>query len=75
MTRPDPISLRLPDELKNQLASAAATAGRSLNAEIRMRLEASLLSPKAKSVEERLASLEEEFADFKHVVEATYRRK
>ena len=75
MTRPDPISLRLPDELKNELASAAATAGRSLNAEIRMRLEASLLSPEAKSLEERLISLEEDFADFKRVVEATYRRK
>lgn len=38
-TRPDPISMRLPEELKVSLAKAAEAAGRSLNAEIRMRLE------------------------------------
>jgi hypothetical protein len=40
--RPDPISMRLPEELKASLTEAAKTAGRSLNAEIRMRLEWSL---------------------------------
>ena len=39
MSRPDPLSLRLPEELKTSLALAATDAGRSLNAEIRMRLE------------------------------------
>ncbi|WAJ26272.1 Arc family DNA-binding protein [Antarcticirhabdus aurantiaca] len=38
-SRPDPISMRLPEELKASLAEAAGQAGRSLNAEIRMRLE------------------------------------
>ncbi|MEC5291367.1 Arc family DNA-binding protein [Aurantimonas sp. C2-6-R+9] len=37
--RPDPISMRLPVELKDCLGEAAKAAGRSLNAEIRMRLE------------------------------------
>ncbi|BAR99743.1 hypothetical protein BV133_2150 [Blastochloris viridis] len=38
------------------------------------RLEKSFLSPPDKTLEERLISLEEEFADFKLMVEATYRR-
>ena len=39
MTRPDPVSLRLPEPLKSSIQQAANQAGRSLNAEIRMRLE------------------------------------
>lgn len=39
MTRPDPISLRLPESLKTKLQQSANEAGRSVNAEIRMRLE------------------------------------
>lgn len=38
-SRADPISMRLPEELKSSLTDAANKAGRSLNAEIRMRLE------------------------------------
>ena len=40
--RPDPISIRLPEALKAGLADAASAAGRSLNAEIKFRLEWSL---------------------------------
>jgi hypothetical protein len=40
--RPDPISMRLPEKLKTSLTEAAGAAGRSLNAEIRFRLEWSL---------------------------------
>lgn len=40
--RPDPISMRLPEELKASLSEAAKASGRSLNAEIRTRLEWSL---------------------------------
>jgi plasmid stability protein len=66
MTRPDPISLRLPDELKDQLTSAAATAGRSLNAEIRMRLEFSFAGgfdgmPSDKMLGNEISSLSSEF--------------
>lgn len=39
MTRSDPISLRLPEALKARLETAKAASGRSLNAEIKMRLE------------------------------------
>ncbi len=39
MTRADPISLRLPPELRKRLDATSKDAGRSLNAEIRMRLE------------------------------------
>jgi hypothetical protein len=39
MTRPDPISLRLPEALRASIQAAAQDSGRSLNAEIRMRLE------------------------------------
>lgn len=39
MTRPDPISLRLPEALRASIQAAAQEGGRSLNAEIRMRLE------------------------------------
>lgn len=38
----DPTSMRLPEALKDCLAEAASAAGRSLNAEIRLRLEWSL---------------------------------
>lgn len=40
--RSDPISMRLPEKLKASLTEAAGAAGRSLNAEIRYRLEWSL---------------------------------
>jgi hypothetical protein len=42
MSRPDPVSIRLPEALKASMQQAADAAGRSLNAEIRMRLEWSL---------------------------------
>lgn len=41
MTLPAPISLRLPEALKELIQKAATDAGRSINAEIRMRLETS----------------------------------
>lgn len=41
MSRPDPISLRFPVELREKIENAAKQAGRSLNAEVRMRIEAS----------------------------------
>ncbi len=45
MTREDPqMKLRLPAELKDKLAAAAAENGRSLNAEVTQRLEESFLS-------------------------------
>lgn len=44
MSKSDPISLRLPEALKASLQQASADAGRSLNAEIRMRLEWSFSS-------------------------------
>lgn len=43
MARQDPqIKLRLPDELKNKISSAAEKNGRSMNAEILSRLELSI---------------------------------
>ena len=43
MTREDPqMKLRLPAELKDQLAALAEANGRSLNAEVVLRLEESL---------------------------------
>lgn len=41
-SRSDPISMRLSDKLKAELTEAAKAAGRTLNAEIRQRLEWSL---------------------------------
>ena len=41
-TRPPPYSMRLDPELRTQLEAAAKAAGRSLHAEIAMRLEESL---------------------------------
>ena len=44
MSREDPqLKLRLPAELKDQIEALAKANGRSMNAEIIMRLEASLL--------------------------------
>lgn len=37
--RPDPVSLRFPIELREKLDHVAKKSGRSLNSEIRMRLE------------------------------------
>ncbi|MBO6508277.1 MAG: Arc family DNA-binding protein [Roseibium sp.] len=43
MAREDPqLKLRLPEELKNRIASAAKKSGRSMNAEIVSRLETSI---------------------------------
>ena len=64
--RPDPISMRLPEELKTGLTEAAKASGRTLNAEIRVRLEWSLehapelagVAGSADPLERRVAKLE-----------------
>ena len=68
MARPDPISLRLPDDLKEQLTTAANAAGRSLNAEIRMRLEFSFEggfdgTPSDKMLRNEIESLRKELRE------------
>ncbi|ALK10323.1 Arc family DNA-binding protein [Blastochloris viridis] len=74
MTEDAQLKIRLPRDLKERIEAAAVAANRSWNGEIVSRLEKSFLSPPDKTLEERLISLEEEFADFKLMVEATYRR-
>ena len=66
MTRPDPVSLRLPEPLKSSIQHAANQAGRSLNAEIRMRLEWSFEAgfdgePSDKMLANEIESLRGEF--------------
>jgi predicted DNA-binding protein len=64
--RPDPISMRLPEELKAALTEAAKASGRSLNAEIRLRLEWSLEhgfdGTPPETLDERIASLAEDLS-------------
>ena len=48
-TRPPPYSMRLDPELRAQLEAAAKAAGRSLHAEISMRLEESLKGTTSKT--------------------------
>lgn len=59
-TRPQPYSLRLDPETRAKLEAAAKAAGRSLNAEIAMRLEASL---QAEETNLEFSSLEEKVID------------
>lgn len=60
MTLPAPISLRLPEALKDLIQKAATDAGRSLNAEIRMRLEASFSGGAPVTVSTKMLSNEVE---------------
>lgn len=62
MARDDPhFRLRLPPDLKARVEDAARAAGRSINAEIVQRLEASFAAPQAAMTEERLRALLEEY--------------
>lgn len=75
MTRPDPISLRLPEALKASIQQSANAAGRSLNAEIRMRLEHSFQSgfdgtPSDQMLANEIESLRSEFRGSIHNVNA-----
>ncbi|WP_425475704.1 Arc family DNA-binding protein [Mesorhizobium hunchu] len=63
--RSDPLSLRLPDELREALQQAANQAGRSLNAEIRMRLEASLVPDFTRPADWELGELRQEIHGLK----------
>lgn len=80
-TNPPDMKVRLSAELRKQVEEAARTNNRTLNAEIVSRLERSFLEAPDTNVEQRLRSLardyvsQEEFAEFKQLVEATYRRK
>lgn len=75
------MKVRLSAELRRQVEEAARTNNRTLNAEIVSRLEMSFAKPPDVPMEQRVRALEkdyvsmEEFADFKLLVEATYRRK
>lgn len=53
--RLNPVGVRIPDRLRDELKKAAAIAGRSLNAEILHRLEGSF---EEKTTERRLKSIE-----------------
>lgn len=66
MAREDPqMKLRLPPELKARVEEAARAAGRSINAEIVQRLQASFVPrPHAPVDAETLAGLLEEFIDW-----------
>ncbi len=63
--RSDPLSLRLPDDLRDALQRAADEASRSLNAEIRMRLEASLVPDFTKPSDWELGELRAEVVSLK----------
>jgi hypothetical protein len=66
MAREDPqMKLRLPPELKARVEDAARAAGRSINAEIVQRLQASFVPRPHQPVDaETLAGLLEEFIDW-----------
>lgn len=80
-TNPPDMKVRLSAELRKQVEEAARTNNRTLNAEIVSRLEISFRDEGNPATEKRIRTLEkdyvsqEEFADFKLLVEATYRRK
>jgi len=82
--------VRLPDGMRDQIRAAAHANNRTMTAEIVARLRWSFEAapdavpidvPVASGVEQRLQSLEqnyvsrEEFADFKLLVEATFRKR
>jgi hypothetical protein len=81
--------VRLPDGMRDQIRAAAQANNRTMTAEIIARLRWSFevgqdavpAMPEASGVEQRLRLLEqdyisrEEFADFKLLVEATFRKK
>lgn len=56
--RPLPYSLRLEPEIRARLEAIAKTNGRSLNAEIALRLEASLQEDASQSIDKQLLTTE-----------------
>lgn len=71
--RLDPVSLRLPADLREQLDVAAQEGGRSLNAEIRLRLEKSFVLEASEQLpdfvsSQRLDALEAELEDLRKEV-------
>lgn len=78
-THPPDMKVRLSTDLRRKVEAAARANNRTLNAEIVSRLEQTFAPDD--SLERRVRVLEqdyvsaEEFADFKLLVEATYRRK